>query len=139
MSEVRRTRASWRGFQSAEFYRESSAPARARARTETASLRRTARCKGVSRKGRCGGRGRRRSSRCVAPERASQTRCGSHPDQRVWAGWRRIGTVRCDPLLRQRNEQGCACSPQTLSPETMGFAHPYALWVCGWLLEIEIK
>jgi len=49
MSEARRQRASCRAFQPAEFWRETSAPAVARARAAKRSLRRTARWRGVSR------------------------------------------------------------------------------------------
>jgi len=48
MSEARRHSASCKAFQPAEFWRETSAPAVARARAEKRSLSRTARWRGVS-------------------------------------------------------------------------------------------
>lgn len=48
MSELRRHKASCRGFQPAEFWRDTSAPAEASILAETASFSRTARWRGVS-------------------------------------------------------------------------------------------
>ncbi|KAM2703898.1 hypothetical protein EV2_005434 [Malus domestica] len=50
-SELRRHKASCRGFQPAEFWRDTSAPAEARILADAASFSRTARWRGVSRKG----------------------------------------------------------------------------------------